>query len=154
MSLLIFLFVVLPWVELYLLFRLHEMVGWWDTLGVILLTGVVGATLARWQGLDALHRIQNALRAGRVPTDELLDGVLIFAAGLLLITPGLLTDSVGFLLLVPPARSLVKRGVARWAGRHVRMATHVRVDVDGMNGRTCDPNVIDVAATPLDDDGD
>ncbi len=149
------LFVLLPWLELYLLFRVHELVGWGQTLALVLLTGVVGAALAKWQGLDVLHRIQTAMRGGRVPAGELLDGFLIFAAGLLLITPGLLTDSVGFLLLVPPARRLIRRWIGQWARRHVQMTTEMHVDRGPFGPGPPpgpDPDVIDVSATPLDDD--
>ncbi|NOY82913.1 MAG: FxsA family protein [Kiritimatiellaeota bacterium] len=148
------LFVLLPWLELYLLFRVHELVGWGQTLALVLLTGVVGAALAKWQGLDALRRIQTAMREGRVPAGELLDGFLIFAAGLLLITPGLLTDSAGFLLLVPPARRVIRRWIVQWARRHIQVSTEANGGRGPFGPGPPDPDVIDVSATPLDDDGE
>ncbi len=111
---LILLLTAVPLVELYLLVWLTRL---WDsfllTVALILATGVVGATLTRLEGLKVLEQINRQLRSGQLPTDSLLDGVLILLAGALLITPGVLTDGVGFMLVVPftrvPARNLLKR---------------------------------------------
>jgi len=118
---LLLLFILLPWLELWLLFRLSNEIGAGTTLGVILLTGVVGAALARHQGTEAVLRIRRALLEGRIPAAEVVDGFLIFAAGLLLITPGLLTDAVGFLLLVPPVRAAVRKWAGAWFRHRVEM---------------------------------
>jgi UPF0716 protein FxsA len=106
-------FILVPCIELILLFTIGTAMGMAVTIGIILLTGFVGAALARCQGADAIYRIQQATNQGRMPADELLDGMLIFAAGLLLVTPGFLTDTVGFSLLAPPLRRWVRKGVAR-----------------------------------------
>ena len=90
---------------------------WWLPILMVIATGVTGAALARWQGWRVVQRIREELRAGQMPTGAIIDGVLIFIAGLLLVTPGVLTDLVGVVLLVPPLRSLVKRGVAAWIKR-------------------------------------
>jgi UPF0716 protein FxsA len=104
-------FVLVPCIELALLATVGAAMGLPVTLGIIILTGVVGAWLAREQGAGAMRRIQQSLNQGRMPTDELIDGMLIFAAGLLLVTPGFLTDTVGFSLLIPPLRSWMRRAV-------------------------------------------
>ncbi len=117
---LLLLFTLLPVVELMLLVKLHELTSWPVTIGVVLLTGVVGASLARRQGWQNVRRMQDELAAGRVPTDSILDGILILVAGAMLITPGLLTDTTGFLLLIPPVRRrLRQRLVDRFRQRFV-----------------------------------
>ncbi len=101
-------FIVMPLTELYLLVRLSTVVGLGPTILIVVVTGIVGAALARTQGLMALVSIQRDLQEGRMPAGSLLDGVMILAAGLLLVTPGLLTDLTGFLLLVPPVRAALR----------------------------------------------
>jgi UPF0716 protein FxsA len=117
------LFTVVPVVELYLLIKVGGLIGALPTIAIVLVTGAAGASLARWQGLAALQEIQRAMNEGRVPGQELLAGVLVLAGGLLLVTPGLITDVTGLLLLVPPVRRLVARGLAGYF-RH-RIEVHV-----------------------------
>ena len=117
---LLLLFVAVPIVEMYLLIRIGEAIGWPPTLALVLVTGVLGATLARRQGLSALRRIQEETAAGRVPGDALFDGALILVAGAVLITPGVLTDVFGFLCLVPAFRRMLRRRLSE------RFATAVR----------------------------
>ena len=100
-------FVVVPLVELALLVQVGRWVGLWPTIGLVLLTGIVGGALARAQGLRTLARIQAEMAQGRMPGRALLDGAAILGGGALLLTPGVLTDVVGFALLVPFARKLL-----------------------------------------------
>ena len=102
------LFTVIPLVELYLLIRLGTYLGVLDTLAVVIATGVVGGLLARSQGLAVLNRIRMELDEGRIPAESLFDGVMILVAGVLLITPGLLTDGLGLCLLIPWTRQVLK----------------------------------------------
>jgi len=108
---LLLLFTVVPLIELWLLIRLDGVIGFIPTIAIVLLTGAVGATIARWQGLATLRRVREEMSAGRVPTVPLVDGLLILVAAAVLITPGLLTDTIGFLLLIPPTRAAVRRGL-------------------------------------------
>jgi UPF0716 protein FxsA len=105
---LIALFVAVPVAELALLVWLGRRVGLVPTVALILVTGVLGAALARWQGLATLDRFRVAMATGRPPHREVVDGVLILVAGAVLLTPGLLTDAAGFLLLVPAVRRRVR----------------------------------------------
>jgi hypothetical protein len=98
------LFVIVPLVELVLLIRLGQWLGLLPTIAFVVITGVIGAALARNEGLRTLGRIQSDLRSGRFPVGRLLDGGLILFAGGLLLTPGILTDIVGLSLLVPGSR--------------------------------------------------
>ena len=125
---LLLLFTVVPLVELYLLIRLGAVIGVVPTLALVIVTGALGASLARWQGLGVIGRISEDLAQGRLPTDALIDGLLILIAGALLLTPGMITDALGFFLLVPPGRSAVRKAIAR------RLARRAGVG---------DPNVID-----------
>jgi UPF0716 protein FxsA len=102
------LFIFMPMLELAVLFRLFDRVGAAPTLGLVVVTGLVGAFLARREGLKALQTIRRESAQGRLPAPALMDGALILTAGILLITPGLVTDTVGFLLLIPFVRAWVR----------------------------------------------
>lgn len=110
---LLLLFIIVPLVELALLLRIGAAIGLWPTIALVIVTGVAGAALARSQGMRVLLRIQSEMSAGRMPVGELLDGLLIFIAGALLLTPGLLTDVVGLGVLLPGPRAVVKRFIGR-----------------------------------------
>ncbi len=116
---LLLLFTVVPLIELYLLITIGGVIGVMPTIAIVIGTGVLGAWLARWQGLAVLRRISDEMAAGRLPTDALIDGLLILVAAAVLLTPGLLTDSLGFLLLVPASRAVVRKIVASAIARRV-----------------------------------
>ena len=118
---LVLLFIAVPIVELAVLIELGRLIGLWPTLGVIAVTGILGAMLASREGLRAWHAFQMEMAEGRVPGRPILDGLSIFAGGALLLTPGLLTDILGFTLLVRPTRRWIQnRLVDRLGGRLVR----------------------------------
>lgn len=123
---LICLFVFVPLAELALLIRVNEAIqlGW--TLALVVGTGVLGAWLARWQGVRQIALIQQQLGQGTMPAPELLDGLLILLAGAVLLTPGLITDTLGFYLLLPPGRASVRAWLRRWLEGKLR---HGVVDV-------------------------
>ena len=106
---LILLFTIVPFIELTLLIEIGSHIGTLNTIMVIVITGIIGAFMARIAGLTVLLKIQDNLREGIFPQDELFDGVLILISGALLLTPGLLTDALGFFLLIPFGRLIVKR---------------------------------------------
>jgi len=111
------LFAGIPLVELYLLIQIGSEIGAIPTIGLTILTAVIGAFLVRTQGFGVLRRVQEAADRGEVPALEMLDGALILAAGLMLLLPGFFTDAVGFLLLIPPLRRLL-------VGRFVRIVPY------------------------------
>jgi len=113
MGRLLLLFIVVPIVELILLIQLGGLIGMWPTIGLIVVTGAAGASLARWQGLSVLRQIQIDMASGKLPGGALVDGVIILMAAALMVTPGLLTDIVGFLCLVPGFRGVMKRMLKR-----------------------------------------
>jgi len=108
-------FVLVPLVELALLLELHGALGLLPTLGLVLLTGALGAAMTRRQGLATLAHIRSELSRGVLPGQSLLEGALILAAGALLLTPGVLTDALGFCLLVPATRRALGRALRAWA---------------------------------------
>ncbi len=110
-SYLLMLFIALPLLELWVLLRVASRIGFGSTLLLVLFTGIAGAWLAKAQGYWVLGAIQRDMAAGQMPAPRLMDGVMILLAGALLITPGLLTDVVGFLLLVPAMRQIVRNAL-------------------------------------------
>ncbi len=98
---LILLFLLTPAVELALLIQVDQLIGFWATIALIIVTGVVGSHLARREGLSTWGRLNRRLQAGDLPGKELADGVIILVSGALLITPGILTDVIGFSGLQP-----------------------------------------------------
>ncbi|GIW41824.1 MAG: hypothetical protein KatS3mg076_2401 [Candidatus Binatia bacterium] len=136
---LLLLFVFLPVVELALLIEIGRRIGTWETVFLVVGTGILGASLARRQGLGVLRRFQEETQAGKLPGDAIFDGVLILVAGALLVTPGVITDAVGFLCLMPPTRRLVKRAVWRWIERRIeRGEVQMTVFVVGPGGPVVD----------------
>jgi UPF0716 protein FxsA len=119
------LFVVLPALELALLIEVGSRIGTGATLALIVTTGIVGAALAKREGLGVLAAVQRETAEGRLPAATLVDGVIILLAGALLVTPGILTDAFGFLCLIPAFRKLVKRQLIR---RLERAAQEGRVE--------------------------
>ena len=115
------LFTLVPLLELVLLYYLADHTSLGFTLALILLTGLIGAALARRQGWQTSQRIQKELSQGHMPGDALFDGLLILVAGALLVTPGVLTDVVGFALLVPGCRRIIKRRIVRKVTERFRM---------------------------------
>ncbi|MDP6522347.1 MAG: FxsA family protein [SAR324 cluster bacterium] len=106
-------FTTIPIIEIFLLIEIGSMFGVLMAVTLVILTGFLGAFLARMQGMQTLYRIQESLREGRMPSGELLDALLIVIAGLVLLTPGFLTDSAGFLLLIPATRNSIKYWLRR-----------------------------------------
>jgi len=120
--LLILLFLAMPIAELYVIVQVGQAIGLLPTLAILLLDGFVGAALARSQGRAAWERFNGALSAGRVPARETFDGAMIILGGALLLAPGFITDAIGFLLLLPPTRSMLRGAVARLATRRIGFA--------------------------------
>ena len=119
---LLLLFVAVPIVELFLLLVISKYVlDPLMTIALVIVTGIVGAWLAQWQGTRAFGRIRSDLAAGKMPTDSVVDALLIFVAGAFLMTPGILTDIFGFTLLVPAGRNLVRYCLAAWFKSHFKI---------------------------------
>ena len=110
---LVLLFIVVPIAELAVIIQVGEAIGVWWTIAILIADSILGSVLMRAQGRAAWRRFTDAMQAGRVPAREVLDGALVMFGGLLLLTPGFITDILGLLLLVPPTRALVRAVLAR-----------------------------------------
>lgn len=110
---LLLLFTLVPLLELVVLIEVGQYIGTANTILLILATGVVGVVLARWQGLFVFREFKRDLEEGRVPGLTIVNGILVLVGSAFLLTPGLITDSVGFLLLLPPTRALVVKIVRK-----------------------------------------
>ncbi len=136
---LLLLFTLVPLIELVLLIKLGELTGVWTTIGIVILTGIIGAYLARREGIKAWRRLEKSMREGVSPADELIDALLILIAGAVLITPGLLTDLFGFGLLIPPVR--------KWFRSKLSRHFHSRIAIsppDARQQQRYDYDIIDV----------
>jgi UPF0716 protein FxsA len=127
-------FILGPLIELFVIIQVGQRIGVLETILVLLLTGVVGAWLVRREGVAAWRRLNEALLQGKMPAVEIADGAMILLAGALMVTPGFITDVIGFALLIPPVRAAIRRSAVpvmirraerqarraaadRWAGR-------------------------------------
>ena len=106
-------FTMIPAIEIFLFIRLGGAIGLFNTFLVVILTGIIGAGLARWQGAETMFRIRQSLARGETPAKEMIDAALIFVAGMVLLTPGFLTDTMGILLLWPLTRRHFKIFIRR-----------------------------------------
>lgn len=114
-------FVALPLAEIYALIKVGSWLGVFPTIALLLLVSAVGAALVKREGLRVLRRMQEQVVAGNMPSNEILDGVCLLLAGLLLVVPGFVTDVVGLLLLLPPFRLLLRSGLKRRNSRKIRV---------------------------------
>jgi len=126
-------FVLVPLVDLYVLFVVADRIGGLETVALVVLTGVVGGTLAKVQGVQTLRRLRYRAARGESPSRELADGALILFGGALLLTPGLMTDAVGFALLLPFVRPRIRSALSSYLGDAFRRDAVV-VEVGGTDG--------------------
>ena len=118
-----FILIALPLLELALLIKTGQAIGFWATLAMVVGAGVIGALVLSRQSLAVVRRTREAVAQGRPPVAPVLDGAFLLLAGALLITPGFISDVLALLLLIPPLR----RGVARWGVRRLVRSAHVRI---------------------------
>ncbi len=111
---LLILFVIVPVTELYILIEVGKKIGSLTTIVIIIFTGILGAYLVKNQGFMILKKIQNDLNDGIMPGDSLIQGAIILAGGILLLTPGFVTDILGFIFLIPVSRNVVKKYLLKW----------------------------------------
>jgi UPF0716 protein FxsA len=156
---LLILFILVPILELAIFIALGDKIGLAPTLGIIVLTAILGAYLTKSQGIKALNKYQQALAQGKLPHDEVMDGLMILIAGAVLLTPGFLTDAIGFSLLIPPFRRVIKavikdrlRERANVVSQNVNAATQPFTQ-EGP-ARSDSPKVINVEVEVVDDHPD
>ncbi len=133
-TLLVLLFTVVPAIEIYLLFSIGAMIGGLNTLAVVIITGIVGAALAKSQGLSILQKIQTDLGRGALPANQIVHGLLVFGGGLLLLTPGFATDILGLSMVFPGTRHVI----ALWLEKYFKQAikngnVHFNANLNGFS---------------------
>jgi UPF0716 protein FxsA len=141
---LVLLFIVVPIAELAVVIQVGQAIGVWWTVGILVVDAILGSVLMRAQGRTAWRRFNDAIAAGKIPAREVLDGALVIFGGLLLLTPGFITDFLGLLLLIPPTRALVRAVLARRL-MHRMVASMSRPGVRG-------DDVVDGTAVDLESD--
>lgn len=111
------LFIAMPFIELALLINLGQQIGFWPTIAIVVATAIIGAYVLQAQGVATLQRISQSMSSGEPPVKPVVDGFFLAISGAFLLTPGVVTDAVGLLLLVPP----VRHAIARWGfGRLIK----------------------------------
>jgi len=110
------LFIIIPLVELYLIIKVGGYIGAFWTVMIVIMTAVIGVNLLRIQGFSTLKRAQQNMEQGAVPAMEMMEGIVLAVGGALLITPGFLTDTLGFICLVPVTRKALIRAVIKRGG--------------------------------------
>jgi UPF0716 protein FxsA len=148
MPLLLLLLIAVPLAELYVIVQVGDAIGTLPTVGLLLLSSLVGAALLRSQGRLVWTRFRTTIAAGRVPAHETVDGALVIVGGALMLVPGFITDVLGALLLLPPSRAVARRGILR--GARGRMPTGVAGAAS--HGQTREDYDVDATARDIDVD--
>ena len=117
------LFIATPLIEIYLFIEIGSAIGALQTILLIVVTAVIGVALLRQQGLSTLQKVQTQMQHGEIPAVGMLEGMMLFFAGALLLTPGFFTDSIGFILLIPPLRKAIALWFLERSGTIVKMHT-------------------------------
>jgi len=139
------LFTVLPALEIYVIVLVGRQIGAFPTVGVMLAAGAIGAWLARRESARTWRRLQEGLERGIPPGRDIMEGLLVLVGGVLLLTPGFVTDLVGLMLLLPPSRAVLARAGVRWATRRMAEGTFdfrvggLRIGRGGPPGRPASP---------------
>ncbi|HKA68053.1 MAG TPA: FxsA family protein [Actinomycetes bacterium] len=118
------LLLIVPLLELYVIIQVGQLIGAWPTIGLLLLESVIGAWLIKREGARAWRTLQAAIGTGQLPGRELADAALILVGGTLLLTPGFLTDIVGFFLILPPTRPIARRMLGWFVTRRLLVASN------------------------------
>jgi len=127
---LIILFTAIPLIELFILIKAGSIIGAPITILIVLVTGVAGASLARQQGFKIIQKIQTTMAKGAMPGNEMVQGVLVFAGGLMLLTPGFITDILGFSLLIPFSRQHYAFWLIRFFSHRVKASEFSNINTD------------------------
>lgn len=145
------LFIVIPIIELAVIIQVGQLVGVGWTLAALIGMSLIGAALVKAEGLRAWRRVREALAQSRMPAEEVVDGALVLLGGALMLTPGFLTDGVGLLLVLPPSRALLNRGI-RGRVRGAFGLSRRRGDAPGQTRTPTDDAVVDVDVVSIERD--
>lgn len=141
---LLLIMIAVPIGEIAVFIEAGDQFGLWPTLGAVILTAIIGTAFLRIQGLGVIRRVQESLSRGEMPVSEMFDGLCLLIAGALLLTPGFITDGVGFALLVTPFRRAMAAQITQYLMRSGRASFHTHgASHAGPHGRNQDGSVID-----------
>ena len=143
---LFFVFVVVPIIEIALFIQLGGLLGFWATMGIVVLTAMAGSILIRSQGFQAMQRLQASMSGGDDPVDSLVHGFFILVAGIVLVTPGFFTDAVGLSLLIPQVRQFL----ITYFSKH--MSGYFHVVQTRQHPHQAQPDVVEGEYVRLDED--
>ena len=125
------LFLIIPIIEIFFLIKVGEIIGAFPTIILVVLTAVIGAGLLRQQGLSTLARLQQNMGQGKIPAQEMIEGVLLAVGGALLMTPGFVTDTIGFLCLLPFSRKFIAKDIIKRSAE--KMKANINVQMGGFS---------------------
>jgi UPF0716 protein FxsA len=156
-------FIAVPLIEMLLLFEVADVIGGMSTLGLVVLTAVIGVQILKRQGFSTLARAQSRLQTGELPAQEIVEGMLLAGAGALLLTPGFITDTLGFIFLTGPlrrplARRIIRSGMVRTMGAGSARGGfsyheyHARGNPDRQSGQVYEGEYSDESRKPLPDE--
>lgn len=115
------LFIIIPIIEISVLMQVGELLGMWPTIGIVILSAWIGAKYVRQQGLATLQSVQTKMAQGEMPSSDIVTGLMLLVAGVLLVTPGFVTDIFGLSLLIPSVRQAIAASVQK----HIKVNPHV-----------------------------
>ena len=147
-------FVVVPIVEIGLFLQVGSIIGVAATLALIILTAIAGTMLVRSQGMDVVRKLQESADRGEMPVAALIQGLFVLIAGILLLTPGFATDTLGFALLIPPVRALIAARIWKFIEPNVVTSAQWTSTRSEQSGRTTNPSgttIIDIEAEEIKD---
>lgn len=137
-QIILFLFIAIPFIEIYLLIQVGDSIGAIPTIFLVIMTAIVGVTLLRLQGIAVLMRSQQMLAQGQAPAIEMIEGIALIIGGALLLTPGFMTDTIGFLCLIPGVRRSIIASVLQRSSIFQQQSTG---QSSGHDASTDDPNI-------------
>jgi UPF0716 protein FxsA len=149
------LFLVIPILEIYFLIKVSDIIDVFPTIILVILTAVIGAGLLRQQGISTLARLQQNMGQGKLPAQELIEGVMLAVGGALLMTPGFITDTIGFLCLIPFSRKFIAQGIMKRSADKFKAGVNAQMGgftYESSTGRTPhDPNVVEGEFTEVEE---
>lgn len=125
-------FILIPFLEIAAFIHIGGAIGLWPTLLIALFTAVLGGTIIKYQGFMTMQSVRQSLAEGKTPFAEIFDGFCLVAAGALLITPGFVTDTIGFLLLVPAFRGIIRKNLGKHIQTHGQSFSHPKQNDTGI----------------------
>jgi len=128
---LLLLFTIVPLIELAILMKLGTIFGVLHTIGLVIITGIIGAFLARDQGLKVIRELQESLSKGQIPTNPIIEGILVLLSAALLVTPGVLTDIIGFILVIPYTRKIIRNLLKEYLKAKIAQGAYSGMQSDG-----------------------